>query len=280
MGPWLLRNTLTFGAPFPSSALSLALLPDYPTLFHYGQPSYWDGLPPPDWGRLLALRPDGLSHNLFVLFVQSLFPLAPFALFGGWSLRGTPVIAVGLAFGALLFFTSALLFPVATMHGTFYHSVGAVLPFLTVAAAWGLYRFGSFWGGRLFNDPVFMGAAVCVAVFVLVVAQVGLSASAASALHARLADDVSSANLWLEEQGVSGTVMSTQPHSLGYASGLPAIALPASDPPEVTRAVALKYHVRYIVGFGRFGLYPEALQEQTEFSLVYQREDVWIYRVE
>ena len=285
--PWLVRNILTFGSPLPSSALALALLPDYPTLFHYEGQSYWNGLAPPDAVQLLGLRLQGLGHNLWVLTVQTLFPLTPFALFGLASLRNAPVIALGLLFGGVLFFVSALLFPVPTMFGTFYHSVGAVVPSLAVLGAVGLQRFGRFIGGRLFEGSAFMPVLLSIAAFVLVLAQFGLAAAAAAQVHQRWAGDFELASRWLKEQGAE-VVMTTQPHSLHYASGLPAVMLPVSDGPEVARQVAQRYGARYVVGFGEFGRYPAALPtgqagleagEEFGFHPVFQSEGVWIYEV-
>ena len=143
IAPWLLRNELTFGAPFPSPVQVLALVPDYPTLFHYDPSAFWDGVAAPGFGEQIALRWQGLSHNVYVLLVQSLFPIAIFGLLGFRYLRSAPVAKLGGLFGLMLLLVSGLAFPVLTMHGVFYHAVGAFIPFLTILSAYGLYRVGS-----------------------------------------------------------------------------------------------------------------------------------------
>jgi hypothetical protein len=60
---------------------------------------------------------------------------------------------------------------------------------------------------------------------------------------------------------------------------LPTIALPAGDPPEVATAAARRYGARYIVGFGSFGRYPEALKDAKGFESAYASDNVWIYRL-
>ncbi|MBI2886148.1 MAG: glycosyltransferase family 39 protein [Chloroflexi bacterium] len=289
VAPWLARNAVTFGSAFPTSGLALALLPDYPTLFHYGGDSFWTGFPPPDAGRLLGLRLEGLGHNLFVLLLQSLFPIAPLALVGFASLRTAPVVALGGAFALALLLAGALLFPVVTIYGAFYHSVGAVLPLITLLAVVGLQRFGRVLGQRLFEDPDFMPILLGIAAFALTLVQFGLATATAAEMHGRWGEQFDLVGQWLREQGAR-VVMTTQPHSLHYASGLPAVMLPVSDSPEVAFQVAQRYGVDHVVGFGSFGRYPAAFQEEggaprqaqdsAPFRLVYEAEGVWIYRVE
>ncbi len=280
IAPWLLRNELTFGAPFPTPAQILALVPDYPTLFHYGPSAFWDGLAAPGLGEQIALRWQGLSHNLYVLLVQSLFPIAIFGLLGFRYLRSAPVAMLGGLFGLMLLLVSALAFPVLTMHGVFYHAVGAFIPFLTVLSAYGLFRVGQFLGDRMFKEPLFMGVALCMGGLVLVSVQLALAATTAAELHRNLRQDMDFAQGWLTEAGAVA-VMSNQPYSLHYETGLPTIALPAGDPPAVAQLAAQRYGVGYVVGFGRFGQYPDALAEAPErFTEAARAGNVWIYRIQ
>lgn len=280
-GPWLARNVLAFGSPFPVPSAALALLPDYPALFHYGGESFWNGFPAPDAGALVALRFQGLLHNLSAIALQAMFPVAPLALFGLSPFRQSRVLALALVFGAAVFLLTALLFPVLTLFGAFYHNLGFLVPFLALPAAAGLFRFGRFLGGRLFEDPDFMPVLLAAAVFVLVLVQLGLSAAAASQAHLRWGEDFAAASAWLRDHG-GGTVMTNQPYSLHYASGLPAIQLPSGDPPDTALAAARRYGGRYAVVFGRFGRYPDALQSggSPGFREVFASDRLWIYEVQ
>ena len=281
MAPWLLRNTLTFGAPLPVPTLALALLPDYPTLFHYGQPSYWDGLPPLPIGEIVVSRIAGLIHNLFVLVGQALFPWAFFLPAGLIASSHRSPLGTATAAMVALFLASALLFPVLTLSGSFYHAVGAVLPGLTVAGLLGAERIGRILGGRFFSDPEFLSMLSVVAAAALTMAQLGLFAGYAAELHHSWQQEFGDASAWLQERD-AGAVLSTQPHSLNYASGLPAVMLPASDSPAVAEQVARRYGARYVVGFGRFGLYPDVLDspEGAAFTQAYRNGNVWIYELQ
>ncbi|MSQ28731.1 MAG: hypothetical protein EXR51_11445 [Dehalococcoidia bacterium] len=278
--PWWLRNLTAFGAAMPSSALALAMLPDYPAMFHYGPSGFWDAFPFPNVGEFLVLRLQGLGHNLTVLFVVAMFVVSLFAVVAAIRLRRSPVVTLGGTFGALLFFLTALVFPVPTQNGTFYHSVGAVLPVLAVAGASGLYRSTQILGQRLFRAPGFTGVMTCIAVTVLLGVQFALAVTASSDFHGGNKAYLLRAAEWLHEAGVAGPVMTTQPYSLRYASGLSTIALPAGDPPTTARQAAERYGARYIAGFGRFGRYPQALQGTPGFTEMLSERGLWIFRID
>jgi len=280
MLPWWVRNAATFGTPLPSSALVLALLPDYPALFHYGAAGFWDGFPTPGIGALIALRFQGLGHNLSVLFMQALFVVAPFGVVALLRLRASPPLLLAGCFGTALLLVTALGFPVATQHGTFNHAVGAVLPFLAAAGAVGLFRAGAFLGNRVFHEAGFTGVMVCIATVVLVLVQLFLAATLARDLHRNIQQEMTAAAALLQSQGYAGVVMTTQPYSLHHATGLPTTALPAGDPVATARAAAARYGARYIVGFGRFGRYPEALAAAPGFTPLLTNGNLWAYRIE
>lgn len=277
--PWWLRNLGAFGAVMPSSALVLALLPDYPGLFHYGAAGFWEGFPYPSLGEFIALRLQGLGHNLVVLFMQAMFVVAPFGVAASVRMRRAPVVALGGLFGTALFLLTALVFPVPTQHGTFNHSVGAFLPVLAATGASGLYRSTRYLGDRVFRAAGFTGVMACVATTILVGVQLALAITLSSDLHRNVQRDMTRASEWLRHEGVTGPVMTTQPYSLRYASGLSTIALPAGDPPATVRLAAQRYGARYIAGFGRFGRYPDALQDAPGFTQTLFEGNLWVYRI-
>jgi hypothetical protein len=74
--------------------------------------------------------------------------------------------------------------------------------------------------------------------------------------------------------------MTTQPHSLNYATGIPAVMLPAPQPPDVALEVARRFDVRYLVLTERFGRYPDALTPPPAgFRLAYDGDSIRIYEV-
>ena len=270
--PWLARNWLVFGSPVPVPAATLALLPDYSAVFHFGSAL------PVDPGAQFALRTDALVNNLGVLLVQALFPIAPLAVAGYVSARRSPLVLTGCGGFVALFLGTALLFPVPTVHGTFYHSVGVFLPLLTVLSAQGLQRLGRNVGERLFGDPAFTGLLLSGAAVVLALVQLNLAMTAAGEVHGHWGEQFNNAASWLKEHS-TGPVMTNEPHTLLYASDIPTLMIPWSDPPDTAREVARRYGARYLAGFGRFGAYPDVLEGAPGFTKVFEDQSVWVYEI-
>lgn len=279
VGAWLVRNTLAFGSPFPASAASVALAADYPSLFRYPAPSFSELLSTVDLTTQVSLRFEALVHNSLGVLGFSLLALTPFAVVGLWLLRREPLFLATILVGAFLMLGSALAFPVASRVGTFYHSVGALLPFLTVAglaalrAAAGRLERALGWEAGMLR--VILGG-----MLILTAAQLGAAQAAVWKQHDLWAGQFGEAARWLQERD-GGAVMTTQPHSLHYASGLPAVMLPAAQPPAVALEAARRYGVRYLVLTERFGRYPAALAEAPPgaFRLVHRVAGLEIYEV-
>ena len=131
VGPWALRNLLTFGQLVPVGLAPLWLT-EYNDLFRPG------GATPTEWWsrglgvlvgeRLLAL---GVVGAMLLLLGHGF--LTPFGLVGlvrRW--RQYPAAGCYLV---LLSLTLALVFPYPTLRGSFAHSVGALIPAFAAAAA-------------------------------------------------------------------------------------------------------------------------------------------------
>jgi len=287
--PWLTRNYSTFGTAIPVPVTSLMLLPDYSALFTYG------GAPSPiDWGNQVALRVQAAGASLGLVLVQALvFPLTPLTVAGYVAARSSRLVDRGIFAFAGVFLLSILLFPVPVLHGTFYHSVGAFLPLLATLAVMGLLRLGHAAGRRLYQGGSFTAVILCGAGLLLTFVQLGLAAGAASELHTRWAAQFETAASWLSTRAVrearealpqalghsTGPVMTNEPHTLHYASGVPTVMLPWGDPPESAKEVTLRYGVQHIVGFGRFGRYPDALDEHGAFHKLFEENGVWAYEI-
>lgn len=276
--PWWVRQVMTFGSPFPAPTFLLMLLPNYPTLFHYGEPSFASGLPPIDIGQQVSWRFSGLLHNLGVFAGQALVPWAFFLPMGLPTFGGRKVLWMAVAGLGVLYLPSALLFPVLTGSGAFYHAVGAVLPALTVLAMLGAQRFGHNLGTHYFRGSEFLTLVIPMAAAAIMISQLLSFVDVAGKLHQHLEQQFAEPSAWLHERHAS-VVMSTQSHSLHYASGLPTIPLPASDPPDVVAKAARRYGAEYIVGFGRFGDYPQAFHNAPGFQFAHSTDAFWIYRL-
>ncbi len=279
--PWLVRNALTFGAPFPVPSLVLAALPDYISLFHYGAPSV--PFATADLGTALGLRLESLAWNSRILLVQALFPLAPLALIGAIRLRRAPAVQLGLAVLALLFLTTALAFPVLTLNGTFYHAVGALMPVLALLGGYGLFVGGRAVGRRAApNSATFMAAALCGGVIILQVFQLGSALEVTSDAHTHWQEQFQVAADWLADKP-EGVVVTNQPNSLHYATGRPAVMLPLPDGVDGLRAVAQRYNATYLVAFWDLPPspapnYPDTLKA-AGIEEVLAQDGVYIYRL-
>lgn len=261
--PWLVRNYLAFGTALPSSILNQAWLTNYVDTFNYlFHPNVDTWLAQP-WSVLVAQRIQALAGNGQVLAFGT-FPWGILALPGIWLLRRESLVFPTLVYGLLIFFGVALVFPVSAMFGTFYHSFGAVVPFLALAAMHAVQR-----GAQLFRRRGRLSevASVSITVALLVLSgwQIAQSLSAVSERHLAEKEQFEAVADWLARNAdPQDVVMTTQPYSLNYVSGHPAIVLPGSEPPDAAWQAAEHYGARYLAITQQFGLYPEILITQPD----------------
>ncbi|HUG48934.1 MAG TPA: glycosyltransferase family 39 protein [Candidatus Limnocylindria bacterium] len=144
--PWLVRNTLTFGSPFPGQTLDNAFLTRNEQIFGYTER--------PTLNAFLAQGPELLLGNIFGALLHGLVhvllvpggPLIALGLLsavvlaarsGLRSALGTSPLAALLIAGVLTYGVTSLVFPVATVWGTFAHASGPLLLGLLVSGALG-----------------------------------------------------------------------------------------------------------------------------------------------
>lgn len=138
VGPWLLRQWFSFGTALPGQALENALhikgedifaWLDRPSLQRYvaiGLPSMLEG------------RASAIAHQFLFVVATLGFPIGVTGVIGCFALRDRLLVGhsipllVLLLSGAITFFVTAILFPVATLWGTFRHSAGPGLVGLTI----------------------------------------------------------------------------------------------------------------------------------------------------
>ena len=142
--PWLARNSLEFGSPFPGQALENMVLVRNEDIFAYAQrpdlASYLDqGLTTVLTNPLAALWA-GLVEVLLLpaVPVGAVGLVALIAMRRSPALRRPTSLAALLASGFLVLASTVLLFPVATRWGTFLHASGPLLVGLLVMAVFGM----------------------------------------------------------------------------------------------------------------------------------------------
>jgi len=259
VAPWLMRNVLAFGSPFPAPAARLALLTKYDDLFSYANPLTLDHWWSQGLSVLLTVRLDALWHSWHGVLDFLFFPTALLPATGLWLLRRRfGVVVVGWALVATLLAT-ALVFPIVSRAGTFYHDVGAFAPWLGVGSVYAIKRgLGALAAARKWKQDFFWltyGALLLVTVL-----QLALSLRAASIQHMAEQRRLAEAASWLAAHP-SAVVISTVPYNLDYLTRQPGLMLPLGEGPGAVKGLAARYGARYVVVTGDYGLYPGVFRQ-------------------
>jgi 4-amino-4-deoxy-L-arabinose transferase-like glycosyltransferase len=249
LGPWLARQLVVFGSLSPSAASGRILwLSDYDQLWSIGELPTPDSLLAGGLAPLLASRLDGLA---WAVGIFALLPLAgvllPLALWGAWQRRRDAAFTPFFVYAALLFGANALLFAVHVPHGTFLHSVVALLPHTFLLVALGIGRAVEWAAARRPNwsapaaTRVFSAGAVALALAV-----------AAQQTAVTVAGWRASQQPRVELAGAIAALppgeplMAADPGAYNYRFGRPGIVTP-NDPLSVVEAAARAYGVRWLV---------------------------------
>jgi 4-amino-4-deoxy-L-arabinose transferase-like glycosyltransferase len=273
MGAWWVRNLHAFGVLQPIPPSIAAALQDYAQMFNWNAPPTLASLFARGIEFVVGLRLQALWHNLGV-WVLIAFPYGVFGWLGLLRTRRV-VMTLGLAYAVLLMLSSALVFSVPTLAGLFYHSAGAMLPWLAVGAALVIVRIA-----RWRRSPAL---GLCVATAMLILVQSALAWPRVIVDSINRAGTFKEATAWLADNAdPAEPVLATQAHSLNYASGQPAMSLPVGQDFASVMAVAERYGARYILVTESMGRYPAALDEQvgSGVELVHRTSRLLVYEIE
>jgi hypothetical protein len=278
--PWLVRNYIAFGTPLPGSALDQAWLRDYVDSFNYVAQPTWQTMLARGWPAILAQRGQALWHN-GAMFLLSTFPWGLLALPGFWLLRKERFFHPPLVYLLLLFFATAIVFPVSSLTGMFYHSLGATIPILALAAAYTVEQ-----GTRRFisspGPATFAFGTMTVGLLVLAAFQVASALPTIAERHEAEKEQFKTAASWLAKNASPGdVVMTTQPYTLNYVSGHPCIALPGNESPDSAWSAAQRYGAVFLVITQVSGQYPQILHDRPDprFKLVEAVDGLEIYDI-
>jgi hypothetical protein len=246
--PWLLRQQIVFGTPFPSAGGHTLWITSYNEQFSIGHPvdigSYLAWGPVPIIGSKLASwallvgRTAVLLGGTFVLSFG----------YGLWTTRRHPELLPFTAYFVVLFAVMGGLFTFHAPQGAWYHSAWAWLPFaipISVGAFDGFVAsIGRRWRllARERNRRFLFGAAVIGAVVLSLVGSVALWRDSVAR-----AGRVEAAAMFLETTAhPDDVIMAVDPPSLTLRTGLHAVA-PPFDPFPVIGEVVDAYDVRWVV---------------------------------
>ncbi len=147
--PWAIRDWREFGSPFPGQAVANAFSVTGFDIFAWNDPPTLSRYLAVGPGRLVEMRLEGLSHNLFNVLLLPGLPLSLIGLVAlPWQARGAGLRPLVLL-SVITFLVTSLAFPVATTWGTFLHAAGPVHVLLVIAALLGLDATIAWLGRRL-----------------------------------------------------------------------------------------------------------------------------------
>jgi len=282
-GLWAFRNLQTYGYISSPAGTQTIFLMDYDSLFNFSNPVSFQTMLAGGFGKILGVRVEALwtamRGALDIIFVPTVIPAAiGLALLAKHSLPARPAALYSL----FLFLGLPLIFGVASTNGSYYHSAGSSAPFLAVGLVYGFQEFADWLHSRIKipHRTIFR----TLVTFFLVLCFVWLGGGGPSiiqghndegALYGRI-------NSWLQANPAPA-VIASQPASINYVSGVPAVRLPPNQNLEVLKQVAQQYGAKYIIITEQAGLYPDLLQssKNTLFPLAYRSPsgDFEVYRV-
>ena len=147
--PWAIRDWREFGSPFPGQTVANAFSVTGFDIFAWNDPPTLSRYLAVGPARLIEMRVEGLSHNLFNVLLLPGLPLSLIGLVSlPWQGRGGALRPLVLL-SVITFLVTSLVFPVATTWGTFLHAAGAVHVLLVIAALLGLDATIAWVGRRL-----------------------------------------------------------------------------------------------------------------------------------
>jgi hypothetical protein len=267
--PWLARNTIDLGGPFPGQTIENLFLRRNEDIFAFAERPSASQYLAQDLGTLLGnpLAAAGAAINDALLFPA--FPIGVvglISLFGLWRsplLRRPSALTVLLWSGALTFLATVMLFPVASRWGTYLHASGPLLVALTALSALGADAFVariSHWRGWP-KVNVLVGPLALVLVTVGMSAlQLGILGEQTRARQERFAAIAESLAGIADRSGdaTPATLITDHPMWLATITGRSAIALPDEDPSSVLE-LGRRFRTDWLVVIDERGRYPGAL---------------------
>jgi hypothetical protein len=279
--PWWLRNIVEFGTPFSGQLGETAFLTRNEQIFAWAERPTLDGFLAQGLPTIAGNIGQALWHNILNVLVV---PAGPIAMVGavtiglvlwrrgsgrGWG-RGwrrgvlhSPLGAL-LISGALTLAVTTVLFPVATLWGTFEHASGPLLVALAGAAVIGGDAFVAWLvRQRQWQRTNAWMAPLALVLLTLPVSAFQLSSASAHATEqARIVAGIAAAvPAYLDQAGVpqDAPVITDHPVWLLRALGRPAVTLP-DEPVAAVLDLARHFGARAVIVAYTRGAYPGALE--------------------
>lgn len=262
--PWWARNLAVFGTPLPGQVTDNMYLTRNEQIFAFTDP--------PTFSSFLAQGPLAIVgniamavwHNSVEVLMVSAGPVAVVglvtvaaALIGRIALPRQGPLAMLLLSGAITFGATSVLFPVATLWGTFEHAAGPLHVALIVAAVIGMDAFVArvrAWRAWPRSNSWLAPAALALAALPIVaLALVG-------AAHAALTDAARMRSLAAALPAGTAPIVTDRPVWLSDATGRPALALP-DEPLSAIEQLVNRFDASFVVVTEPRGDFPAALRQ-------------------
>ncbi len=234
--PWTIRQWAVFGTPLPGQALSNAYFRTGNDVFGWADKPTLGAWLAQGPAKLVSDRVDAFLHNTLAVLLIPALPVGPIGIVAlPWFLRSV-VLRPLLVGAALTFLATTLVFPVATLWGTFLHAGGPIHVLLVVSAmagldmlvAWVATRRG--WGrGSALLAPAAVILFTIPMLFVTITG-IGAVSTEAERRYRALLDTTTGAGIPLAE---NAPVIADFPIWLAETARVPALALPQESPADV-----------------------------------------------
>jgi hypothetical protein len=276
--PWMLRDWIVFGSPLPGQAAANALSVSGFDIFAWNDPPTLTRYLAVGPARLVEMRVEGVSHNLFSVLLLPGMPLSLIGLVAlPWQGRDATLRPV-LLVAVMTFLVTSLAFPVATTWGTFLHAAGPAHVLLVISALLGLdaliERVGVIRG---WTRPVaWLGATLGVAGSLLFTAVLLPSFGAGSRETASLYDELGRRLTAIGEtmDTTAPPVISNFPIWLAETQGVPGLALP-NEPPADVLDLARTFDARLLVlAAAQHGMWPAVLATDAPGAACFRELDL------
>lgn len=139
MAPWFLRNIALVGSPLPTGGMTTIWLTSYADFFSFHKTISPQTYLSWGWNNILSSKVETLINHFLFLNEIIYIPFV-FVIVGMWIERKRAELLPFLLYLLCMYSTLSLVFTISSTHGTFFHSLVSLLPFLYAWAIAGIDR--------------------------------------------------------------------------------------------------------------------------------------------
>jgi 4-amino-4-deoxy-L-arabinose transferase-like glycosyltransferase len=139
MAPWFLRNIALVGSPLPTGGMTTIWFTNYADFFSFHKTISPQTYLSWGWKNILSSKVETLINHFLFLNEVTYIPFI-FVMIGMWIERKRAELFPFLVYLIFMYGTLSLVFTIPSTHGTFFHSLVPLLPFLYAWAITGIDR--------------------------------------------------------------------------------------------------------------------------------------------